>query len=272
MCIASSVGKGCPNSPADVRTIQLLLNLNAPRIPGLVPVDSDGVTGKSTFIALQAFGRAVLDRTAVLDRVDAASPTLAALAEGMPPEFSQAKLHGVMVNARRERIASFFAPLQDVMAKYQIDSPLRRAHFLAQVGHESAELLYVEEIANGDAYEGRADLGNTQRGDGRRFKGRGLIQLTGRANYRDYGAVIGMDLEVNDNWKRISTDPALTVDVAGWFWRNKGLNAVADTDDLQSVTRRVNGGLNGLADRTRQLTRAKFFLSVPPHQERLRVP
>jgi putative chitinase len=271
MCIANSVGKGCPNSPVDVRTIQLLLNLNASRIPGFVPVDSDGLTGKSTLIAMQAFGRAVLGVTEVLERVDAESPTLAALAAGMPPEFSEAKLHGVMVNARRERIVSFFAPLQEVMTKYQIDSPLRRAHFLAQVGHESAELLYVEEIANGDAYEGRVDLGNTEPGDGRRFKGRGLIQLTGRTNYRDYGRTIGVDLEGNDNWKRVSTDPALTVDVAGWFWRNKELNAVADTDDVQLVTRRVNGGLNGLADRTRQLTRAKFFLSVPRHQERLRV-
>ena len=143
------------------------------------------------------------------------------------------------------------------------DSPLRRAHFLAQVGHESAELLYVEEIANGDAYEGRVDLGNTQPGDGRRFKGRGLIQLTGRANYRDYGATIGVDLEVNDNWKRVSTDPALTVDVAGWFWKNNRINDLADKDDVRLVTRRVNGGLNGLADRTRQLGRAKFFLPVP---------
>jgi len=263
MCIVNAVGKGCLNVRTDVRTIQLLLNLNAPRIPGFVPLDPDGAIGQKTFKALAAFGRAVLDPAAILDRVDVGSAALAALAAGLPAEFSAAKLHGVMVNARRDRIASFFAPVRDVMIKYQIDSPLRQAHFLAQVGHESAELLYVEEIANGDAYEGRLDLGNTEPGDGRRFKGRGLIQLTGRANYRDYGATIGVDLEVNDNWKHVSTDPALTVDVAGWFWQKNDLNALADTDHVTLVTRRVNGGLNGLKDRTRQLRRAKFFLPVP---------
>ncbi len=139
---------------------------------------------------------------------------------------------------------------------------MRRAYFLAQVGHESGELRYTEEIASGDAYEGRRDLGNTEAGDGRRFKGRGLIQLTGRANYRGFGEAIGVDLLSNDNAQRVATDPGLAVEVACWFWQARGLNALADEDDAHAVTRRINGGLNGLADRLRQLDRARFFLQA----------
>lgn len=124
----------------------------------------------------------------------------------------------------------------------------------------SATKAESSEIASGDAYEGRADLGNTQPGDGPRFKGRGLIQLTGRANYKAYGDAIGIDLLDADGCRRVATDPNLAVDVACWFWETRGLNALADQDDVRAITRRINGGLNGLADRERQLARGKFFL------------
>ena len=143
--------------------------------------------------------------------------------------------------------------------KFGIDTPLRRAHFLAQIGHESGELRFTAEIASGEAYEGRRDLGNTEPGDGPRFKGRGLIQLTGRANYRAFGEALGMDFLTGDNPQRLATDPALAVEVACWFWRTRGLNTFADRDDAEGATRRINGGLNGLGDRLRQLTRARFF-------------
>jgi len=140
------------------------------------------------------------------------------------------------------------------------DTPLRQCHFLAQTGHESGDLLYTEELASGQAYEGRTDLGNTQPGDGPKFKGRGLIQLTGRANYVAYGNSIGQDLTVDGNWTSVATDPSLAVDAACWFWTTHNLNALADNDDLQTITRRVNGGLNGLQDRQDHLDRAKFGL------------
>jgi putative chitinase len=134
------------------------------------------------------------------------------------------------------------------------------AHLLAQVGHESGDLRFSEEIASGAAYEGRADLGNTQPGDGPRFKGRGLIQLTGRANYTAFGRDRNRDFITPENYRLIATDPNLAVDVAGWFWVKHGLNAFADADNVREITRRINGGFNGLDDRTARLARAKFFL------------
>lgn len=146
--------------------------------------------------------------------------------------------------------------LEEACFRFGIDTRLRRAHFLAQVAHESREGRYMEELASGAAYEGRRDLGNTEPGDGRRFKGRGLIQLTGRANYRDYSQEVYGD-------SRAVLDPAMVARLpdaalaAGWFWQMKGVNALADMNSLDLVTRRVNGGLNGLADRARCLHLAK---------------
>ncbi len=148
------------------------------------------------------------------------------------------------------------------MANRAIDSPLRQAHFLAQIGHESGELRFREEIASGEAYEGRADLGNTQPGDGRRFKGRGLIQLTGRANYAEYGRAINREAELLAKPELVASDPELCVDVAGWFWAKRGLNELADRDELTAITRRINGGLNGLEDRRRLYQRAKSLLGA----------
>ncbi len=156
------------------------------------------------------------------------------------------------------RLDLYGGPLLDAMRQAEINTPLRAAHFLAQVGHESGDLLYTEELASGEAYEGRADLGNTQPGDGRRYKGRGLIQLTGRANYAAYGAAVGRDLLMDPG--AVSRDPALCVGVAAWFWTTRGLNVLADADDCEAITRRINGGLNGLSDRRARLEIAKDAL------------
>jgi putative chitinase len=94
------------------------------------------------------------------------------------------------------------------------------AHFIAQIGHESASFLFAEEIADGSAYEGRIDLGNTQSGDGKRFKGRGLIQLTGRANYAAYSKDSGVDYVAKP--QVVASDPVVAVDVACWFWNKTG--------------------------------------------------
>ena len=156
-----------------------------------------------------------------------------------------AQLLAIMPLAR-SRAATFLAPLNAAMLEFGITTPARQASFLSQVGHESGQLLYVRELASGQAYEGRADLGNTQRGDGVRFRGRGLLQVTGRANYAACGKALGLDL---------LAQPALleqTVNAcrsAGWFWQMRGVNALADTGDQERVTRRINGGVNGLAER-----------------------
>jgi putative chitinase len=137
-------------------------------------------------------------------------------------------------------------------------SALRFAHFFAQLGHESGGFRYMEEIASGSAYEGRADLGNVNPGDGRRFKGRGPIQLTGRANYREYGRTLGIDLETHPE---IAALPSLGMMTACAYWTKKGLNVLADRDDVEVITKRINGGLNGFADRKERLRVMKGLLA-----------
>ena len=150
------------------------------------------------------------------------------------------------------------AVLADTLNRYGIDSDLRVAHFLAQAAHESDAFCTTVEYASGDAYEGRRDLGNTQPGDGRRYKGRGLFQLTGRANYKKYGEAMGMDLEGDPT---LAAEPATSLAIACQYWTDRNLNAAADADDIQKVTRGVNGGLNGLADRQAYLVKAKAALA-----------
>ena len=138
-----------------------------------------------------------------------------------------------------------------------MDSPLRLAHFMAQLVHESGSFRYMEEIASGAAYEGREDLGNIVAGDGKRYKGRGPIQLTGRANYRDFGRRIGIDLERHPE---IAAVPSIGLQLALEYWRNRNLNIWADRDDVETITRKINGGTNGLADRKAHLAKIKGWL------------
>ena len=140
---------------------------------------------------------------------------------------------------------------------YSIKTQLRFCHFFAQLAHESGNFRYMEEIASGAAYEGRKDLGNTQAGDGKRFKGRGPIQLTGRANYRKYGQQLGIDFENNPE---IVATPSIGLMVACKFWSDNGLNTLADKDDVLTITRRINGGTNGLADRKAHLAKLRQWV------------
>lgn len=144
------------------------------------------------------------------------------------------------------RVDIFIAPLNAAMAEFDINTPARQASFLAQIGHESGQLRYVQEIASGAAYEGRKDLGNTQPGDGIRYKGRGLIQITGRANYT--AAMMGLDIDCIEHPELLEL-PVNACRSACWFWKTRSLNELADAGDQVKVTRRINGGTNGLADR-----------------------
>lgn len=136
------------------------------------------------------------------------------------------------------------------MALYAIDSPARQAAFLAQVGHESGRLIYVRELwgptPTQEGYEGRADLGNTEPGDGFKYRGRGLIQVTGRANYQTCGAALGLPLV---DHPELLEAPGNAAQSAAWFWNSRGLNDFADIGDFNTITRKINGGLNGLQDR-----------------------
>jgi putative chitinase len=262
MCIATSVGKKGKNGKSDVKTIQMLLNLNLHRLIPLAPLAEDGGIGDKTIFAITEFQRRNLNTPNPDGKVDPIGKTLTALQSGMPDGFTKEKLAAIFINAKPELIEKFFNPLLVKMNDNGITTLLRKAHFLAQIGHESGELRFTEEIASGAAYEGRADLGNTETGDGVRFKGRGLIQLTGRANYQAYGDARGKDYVTPENYKLIATDADLAVDVACWFWNEHNLNDKADKDDLNGITKTINGGFNGLEDRKKKLKRAKFFLKI----------
>lgn len=142
---------------------------------------------------------------------------------------------------------------------YEVNTPLRLAHFLAQCAHESDSFKTLEEYASGTAYEGRKDLGNTEKGDGVKFKGRGMIQLTGRANYTIYGKKLGIDLVNNPT---LASTGKVSVLTALEYWKTKGLNAFADKDDINTITHRINGGENGLPQRIAYLAKAKRALNI----------
>jgi len=133
----------------------------------------------------------------------------------------------------------------------------RAAMWCAQIGHESSGLRYMEEIASGAAYNGRADLGNTQPGDGPRYKGSGPIQLTGRHNFRKFSewchskGWVDSPRLFEDNPGLVRSDPRWGFLAATWYWTvaRPQINELSDRRDLVGVTRAINGGTNGLADR-----------------------
>jgi len=175
--------------------------------------------------------------------------------------MTEQQLRECMPFASDTNIKKFLSPLNLAMEKYEINTPKRQAAFLAQLAHESGSLKYVREIASGEAYEGRKDLGNTELGDGVRFKGRGLIQITGRSNYEYVGAALNFDFVSEPEKLELPGAAALS---AGWFWFMKGLNEYADVDDFKKITKRINGGYNGLADRVKHWGRCQRALGIEP--------
>lgn len=174
--------------------------------------------------------------------------------------ISRDELKKIMPHARQANLEKYYEPLVDAMREFQIDTPSRIAAFLAQVAHESGSLTYAKELASGEAYEGRADLGNTEAGDGRRYKGRGLMQITGRANYKACGEALGIDLVARPELLEEAVPACRS---AGWFWAEyKKLNDDADRGDFLRITKRINGGTNGWKDRVAYYDRAKEVLCL----------
>lgn len=163
-------------------------------------------------------------------------------------------LKTIMPQASAQALDRFCEPINSTLVKYLINTPTRAAAFLAQIAHESGQLIYTRELASGAAYEGRRDLGNTQPGDGKKFKGRGLIQITGRTNYQMLSMVIGVDFIANPE---LLEGAVYATESAGWFWQTRGLNEIADRGDFKLITRRINGGYNGLSERIEFWERAK---------------
>jgi putative chitinase len=163
------------------------------------------------------------------------------------------QLSKIYVNCPKARIERFLPHLNSTFDEFEINTPQRLRMFLAQIGHESGQLRYVRELASGEAYEGRKDLGNTEPGDGVRYKGRGLIQITGRSNYALVALALGLPLL--EKPELLEEDGPATRS-AGWFWYKKNLNTLADQGLFELITRRINGGLNGYADRFKLFQRA----------------
>lgn len=195
--------------------------------------------------------------------------------------MTAAHLENVLIGAgvSRARAARWSPALYDATQRACINTPLRLGHFLAQVLHESHNLIYEAEVWGPTAaqkrYEGRRDLGNTVKGDGYRFRGRGPIQLTGRANYTRFNAwlrTLGVSGDVVAN-PDLLLRPAYGALAAAWFWSvgnstGRSLNAVADRgddkDEVQAITRVVNGGYNGLSDRVARFVRVMLPIRKIP--------
>ncbi len=176
-----------------------------------------------------------------------------------------AALAKIMPNLGAGKRAQYLPHLQNAMTEFEINTPLREAAFLAQVAHESGEFRWMEEIWGPTAAQRRYEpvtkksqgLGNTEPGDGKRFKGRGPIQVTGRANYKRYGEGLNVDL-ISDPMQ--AATPEVGFRIAGLYWKNNGLNELADKQFFQTITKRINGGLNGFQDRLKYYVRAKSVL------------
>jgi putative chitinase len=164
----------------------------------------------------------------------------------------------VAPNSKAAIRQGFAASMADCISRADLTNKIRLAHFLAQCAHESAGITTTTEFASGRAYEGRKDLGNIIPGDGPAFKGRGLIQNTGRANYTRLAKAFGVDF-VSQPAKMAAFPWAATT--AAEYWRSRNLNPSADRDDISAVTLRVNGGYNGLVSRQAYLAKAKHALS-----------
>lgn len=170
------------------------------------------------------------------------------------------KLSGTKAVKQAAIIAEFAPLLPSLLTRFAVTSALRIEHLLSQTAHESDGFSTLEEYASGADYEGRADLGNTKVGDGKRYKGRGPIQLTGRDNYRKFTMWLRSFMPDCPDFE---AQPELVARFpwAAWavfyYWSSRGLNAIADADDLVLMTKRINGGKNGLADRGAYLKKAK---------------
>ena len=172
-------------------------------------------------------------------------------------------------SATAQNVRSVVAALDSYGGKFGLHQPHRLAHFLAQLAHESAGFKYDKEIASGSAYEGRKDLGNTQAGDGKRYKGRGPIQITGRSNYREFTKWVRKIIPDAPNFEtdpeKINTDPYEGLGPI-WYWDTRNLNRLADRNDIENISAKINGRNrktgqpNGMPDRLRFYDRAALVL------------
>lgn len=204
--------------------------------------------------------------------------------------LSVTQLQQVFPQATMDRLQRYIEPLRQTLVSYNINTPLRICHFLAQIGHERSQLRHIEENLNYSAerlrevfgkyiktdqqaneyanqaekiaslvYGNRMGNGAESSRDGWRYRGRGFIQLTGKYNYQRLSAALDKDLVTNPD--QLTADPLLCMQSAGWYWHDHQLNQLADANDIEGITKRINGGLHGLKDRKALYQRAKQIFS-----------
>lgn len=207
----------------------------------------------------------------------------------MTVSLTEEQLQSIMPEAKPENIHLYYPALIEVLPEYGIDTPLRQAHFIAQIAHESGSFKYRAENLNYSAkalravfgkyftdeqqaidyarqpekianrvYANRLGNGDEQSGEGWKYRGRGLILITGKSNYETCGKAIELDLV--DNPDQVADSAGVAVAAACWFWNSRYLNKYADKDDIKAITKRINGGLHGLEERQSYLDRAKEIL------------
>ncbi|AQA23211.1 chitinase class I family protein [Rhodococcus sp. MTM3W5.2] len=194
-----------------------------------------------------------------------AEPAAAAEPAPQPPAPAPAavtpdELARIVPGMPAEKIAEYVAPLNAAMERGGIDNPVRQAAFIAQLAVESDSFRTFEEYASGRAYEGRADLGNTQAGDGERYKGRGAIQITGRHNYESLSQFTGIDFVAHPE---LVEAPENAFTTAVWYWQSRDLNQVADSAGIVRVSELVNGGHHALERRVADFQRGLDVLIRP---------
>jgi putative chitinase len=163
------------------------------------------------------------------------------------------QLQNIYTYTSEDVLEEFLPHLNKWVRFYDINTKDRIRMFLAQIGHESGQLRYTEEIASGKAYEFRKDLGNTKAGDGVKYKGRGLIQITGKSNYLAISKAFNISFITSPE---LLSETDFAVRSACWWWKEHGLNELADTKDVKRCTKRINGGYNGLSDRIKLYNKA----------------
>lgn len=178
------------------------------------------------------------------------------------------QLHQMIPGATDKSIKKFISPMNETLKRYNINTPPRIAAFIAQIAHESGNLYYVEEIASGSNYEFRDDLGNlhfealqiaheNKTTTGKFYKGRGLIQLTGYYNYKKFGELLKLDLIHNPE---LLCEPINATLISGCYWDINNCNSFADVGLFGKITKIINGGYNGSADRLANYARCKKVL------------
>lgn len=167
-------------------------------------------------------------------------------------------LKNIYPNSIAKNRLKYLPYFNEYLKQYEISTINRLCAYFAQIGHESGQLYYSEEIASGSAYEMRKDLGNINDGDGIKFKGRGLIQITGRFNYQKLSNALGVDFIQEPE---LLSSPEFAVLSSLWFWKIKNLNQIADSGNFELLTRKINGGLNGIKDRLELFERCKRFIT-----------